>query len=169
MFLVARVTILGVLVLPLAEAAAQRGGGPPDLDRPRGFVTATLSDGEPISLFLEVAREIGLRERQRRDLMDIRRRLRKQNAPWVLRLDSLRRLAGFELGDRRNISRRDEDALQRFSVWARPVTDSIRLNNDVARAEARSLLDADQRRRMDSLLAPVEERPRRGARGRPGR
>ncbi len=169
MSLVPRVTILGLLVLPLAEAVAQRGGGPPNLDQPRGFVTASLSDGEPISLFLEIAREVRLRERQRKDLMDIRRRLRRQNAPWVARLDSLRRLAGFDLGERRNISQREEEALQRFSVWARPVTDSIRLNNDIARAEARSVLDADQRRRMDSLLAPVEERPRRSARGRPGR
>lgn len=139
--------------------AAQRGGNPPpDFDGPRGVMTATLSDGEPVSFFLEIGREIGLRERQRKDLMDIRRRLRAQNAPFVARLDSLRRLAGFELGERRSISRRDADALQRFSAWARPVTDSIRLNNDIARAEARQVLDPDQRRRMDSIAAWVEGR-----------
>lgn len=152
-------------MLPFAGVVqAQRGGSPPNFDGPRGFLTASLSDGEPVSFFLEISREIGLRDRQRRDLIELRRRLREQNKPFVARLDSLRRLAGFELGDRANVSRRDAEALERFTEWARPVTDSIRMNNDVARAEARTLLDADQRRRADSIALSLQDPPRRGRR-----
>jgi hypothetical protein len=82
-------------------------------------------------------------------------------------LDSLRELAGVDLGDRNGINQRDAEALRRFNAWARPVIDSIRLNNDAARAEARALLDPDQRTRLDSIAALDRRRPRRPGRRAP--
>ncbi|MGQ0650007.1 MAG: hypothetical protein ACT4P7_20855 [Gemmatimonadaceae bacterium] len=147
-------------------AAAQRGY-PPPFEGPRGFYTFDLSDGEPISFFLEVSREVGLRDDQKARLMEIRRRLRVQNGPHMVQLDSLRALAGIDLGDRNGINQRDSDALRRFNEWARPVIDSIRLNNDVARAEARTLLDGDQRSRLDSIARLDRAVVRRARRERP--
>lgn len=158
---------LALLAVP-APVTAQRGAAPP-FDGPRGFYTFDLATGEPISFFLEVSRELGLTDRQKHNLMDIRRRLRVQNADHMVQLDSLRELAGIDLGDRNGIGRRDAEALERFNGWARPVIDSIRVNNDVARAEARSILDLDQRKRLDSIVA-LDRRDvaRRRTRGRPG-
>jgi hypothetical protein len=148
-------------------AAAQRGAAPP-FEGPRGYVTVDLTDGEPISAFIEAARPLALSAPQLRRLMDIRRVLRGQNKPYMERLDSLRALAGLDLGARERIGRKDEEALQRFNTWARPSIDSIRMNNEVARAEARSLLLPEQRARMDSLLQASrarEGRPRQRPRG----
>jgi hypothetical protein len=131
---------------------AQRGAAPP-FEGPRGFYTFDLASGEPISFFLEVSREIGLTDAQKGKLMDVRRRLREVNAPHMRQLDSLRALAGIDLGDRNGINQRDAEALRRFNAWAAPVIDRIRVNNDLARAEARALLDADQRSRLDSIAA----------------
>ena len=148
------------------SGAAQRGAAPP-FEGPRGLYTFDLADGEPISFFLEVAHEIGLRDAQKSRLMDLRRRLRGQNAPHMEQLDSLRALAGIDLGDRNGVNQRDAEKLRRFNEWARPVIDSIRINNDVARAEARTLLDADQRKSLDSIAALDRRRERNPRRGRP--
>ena len=161
-----RLPFVALVLLPVAVAAQRGGGAAAPFEGPRGFYTFDLSDGEPISFFLEVSRELGLRDAQKDRLMDIRRRLRSQNAPYMDKLDSLRELAGIDLGDRGGISQRDADALRRFNQWARPVVDSIRQNNDVARAEARALLDIDQRTRLDSIAAADQRRGRRPARGR---
>jgi hypothetical protein len=141
---------------------------PPDFGDRGGPLRVELEVGEPVSLFLELARELHLREPQRKQLIEIRRRLRGQNQPYMERLDSLRLLTGVELGPRRRISREDEDALARFNTAARPTLDSIRVNNDIARAEAHAALDTDQRSRMDSIVKALEtDQPRRGRR-RPG-
>ncbi|MBK8248405.1 MAG: hypothetical protein IPK85_13510 [Gemmatimonadetes bacterium] len=141
-------------------AAAQRGAAP-SFEGPRGHMTLDLSDGEPVSAFIEAGRALDLTDAQRQRLMEIRRLLRLQNKPFMTRLDSLRELAGIDLGDRERLRRRDEEALQRFNTWARPFVDSIRVNNDVARSEARALLTVDQRRRFDSIaVAAREARPR---------
>ncbi len=158
--------VLGAVTLLCCLASrgqAQRGAAPA-FDGPRGYLTVDLSDGEPISAFIEISRALELTDTQKRRLMDIRRNLRVLNKPFMARLDSLRELAGVELGDRERIRRREAEALTRFNLWARPVVDSIRFNNDVARAEARGLLSADQRRRFDSIAVAG-----RDARGRPPR
>lgn len=144
-------------------AAAQRGAAPP-FEGPRGHMTVDLSDGEPVSAFIEAGRALDLTDAQKNRLMEIRRLLRVQNKPFMTRLDSLRELAGIDLGDRERMRRRDEEALQRFNTWARPFIDSIRVNNDAARAEALAALTVDQRRRFDSITVAA-----RAARPRPGR
>lgn len=153
-----RLVVAFAALVPCA-AAAQRGAAP-EFEGPRGFYTFDLADGEPISFFLEISREIGLSDAQKSQLMEIRRRLRLLNAPHMARLDSLRELAGIDLGDRNGINQRDMEALRRFDEWSRTVKDSIRFNNDVARAEARSLLAADQRTRLDSVAARDRDRTR---------
>jgi hypothetical protein len=158
------VTFLLVTFFPVA-ASAQRGAAPP-FEGPRGFYTFDLADGEPISFVLEVSHELALSENQRVHLMDIRRRLRETNAPYVARLDSLRSLAGIDLGDRNGINRKDAEALERFNRWARPAMDAMRVNNDVARSDARRVLDSDQRRRLDSIVRDDEEYMRNARRRR---
>lgn len=162
------VTVAFLCTWVAGAAQAQRGAAPP-FEGPRGFYTFDLADGEPISFFLEVSHELALNENQRRHLMDIRRRLRETNAPFVARLDSLRSLAGIDLGDRNGINQKDAEALARFNRWARPAMDAMRVNNDIARADARRVLDADQRRRLDSISREDAaimraERRRRGGR-----
>jgi hypothetical protein len=152
---------LGVLLF--AVPALAQSGRPEGM---RGPMTVDLSDGEPISFFLEISREIGLNDAQRARLMDMRRRLRAQNAPFMKQLDSLRSLAGVELGETGGLTASDREALERFRVWARPVVDSIRVNNDLAQAEARTLLDAAQRALADSIA--TEGRQRQPVRRRPG-
>lgn len=161
------VLAIALIVLP-AALPAQRGAAPP-FDGPRGFYTFDLADGEPVSFYLELSHELGLSEGQRRRLIEVRRRLREQNKPYMARLDSLRDLAGIDLGDKNGINRKDAEALQRFNAWARPVIDSVRLNNDLARAEARSTLDTDQRTRADSIARADAARMRRGRPRRPVR
>lgn len=159
------IVTLALLVTFPVTALAQRGAAPP-FEGPRGFYTFDLADGEPISFFLEVSHELGLSENQRRHLMDIRRRLRETNAPFVARLDTLRSLAGIDLGDRNGINRKDTEALERFNRWARPSMDAMRVNNDLARTDARRVLDADQRRRLDSIARGDEARMRNARRRR---
>ena len=145
----------------LASTAAAQRGAAPSFEGPRGHLTVDLSDGEPVSAFIEAGRVLDLSDVQKRRLMDIRRNLRVQNKPYMSTLDSLRELAGVNLGERERIRRRDEEALQRFNTWAKPFIDSIRVNNDVARVEARSVLSVDQRRRFDSIATAARAvRPR---------
>lgn len=163
------IVTLAFLVTWLPVAAESQRGAAPAFEGPRGFYTFDLADGEPISFFLEVSHELALSENQRRHLIDIRRRLRETNAPFVARLDSLRSLAGIDLGDRNGINQKDAEALERFNRWARPFVDAMRVNNDVARADARRVLDVDQRRRLDSISRDDEERMRNARRRRGGR
>jgi hypothetical protein len=149
------------LALPV-EAMSQRPD--PAFEGPRGVVSFTMSDGEPISFFLEWSRVLDLTSEQKMRLIEIRRRLRKRNEPWTSKLDSLRDLAGVDLGERARLTARDREALARFDAWSKPVIDSIRVNNDAARAEARLLLDNLQRARSDSILALPRDRPRNAER-----
>ena len=160
-----RPTVFLVLLALVPGFAVAQGVGPPPPGGPRGYYMVDLSDGEPISGFIEASRRLGLSEAQKKRLMDIRRALRDQNRPHMVRLDSLRALAGLELGATDRIRRRDREALERFTAWSRPVVDSIRVNNDVARSEARGVLTIVQRQRFDSLAAaartPARGNPRR--------
>jgi hypothetical protein len=99
--------------------------------------------------------------------MEIRRRLRQRNAPWTSKMDSLRELAGVDMGERARLTARDREALARFEEWSKPVVDSIRVNNDASRAEARLLLFDDQRRRADSILSLPRDRRSRDSQRRP--
>lgn len=128
----------------------------------RGPRNLSLSDGEPISFFLELSRELDLTDAQRTGLIDIRRRLRIENAPLVKSLDSLARVSGVELGDKPRLTSEDLRALEKFRTISAPVTDAIRVNNEAARAEARVLLADTQRVKMDSITTAVRGRGRRG-------
>ena len=114
----------------------------------------SLSDGEPISYLLEHSSLLELSDRQKMTLMDVRRRLRRQTAVFMQKLDSIRALVGLPLGSPLRTS--DREALERFQTLSQPVIDSIRVHNDAARAEARFLLDSAQLVRLDSLV--VSER-----------
>lgn len=153
------VATLGV-ALP-AIARAQRGA--PPFDGPRGALSFQLSDGEPVSFYLEWARELEVTDDQRAQLIEVRRKLRVANAPFMRQLDSLRQAAGLEMGERGGgrINERDAEALKRFNEWARPVTDSIKFNNDGARSDIRTILQPLQLARADSLF-----RANRDVRGR---
>jgi len=160
--------LASTLMLLPAAALAQRGGGSPPFDGPRGAFAFELSDGEPVSFYLEWARVLELSERQKSGLIEIRRKLRGQNAPFMRQLDSLRAAAGVNMETRGRMGPRDEEALRRFREWSAPVTDSIRLNNDGARREIRALLDEPQLIKADSLNREMQG-PGRGRRpeGRP--
>ncbi len=149
-----------------APLLAQRGQGE-GFEGPRGAVTLDLSSGEPISFYLEISRELGLSEDQKTRLMNMRRRLRVQNGPYMKQLDSLRDLAGVELGERGRLTSDDREALERFRTWSRPVIDSIRVNNDLARREVQAMLDERQRATADSLYSGLlRRRPGTGTSGR---
>jgi hypothetical protein len=152
---------LGAASLLPRPSFAQR---PPEFfGQGRGFAFE-LSMGEPISWFLEHSHELELEDAQRTNLIAIRRRLRQVNAPWMDKLDSLRRVAGVELDERPRLSADDVKALERFEKLANEthVIDSIRVNNDAARAEARLLLTDSQRATADSLAS--DDRRRSGER-----
>ncbi|MGQ0766651.1 MAG: Spy/CpxP family protein refolding chaperone, partial [Gemmatimonadota bacterium] len=146
-----RLTLASLLSAMPLTTGAQRPD--PAFEGPRGLVALAMTDGEPISFFLEWSRVLDLTEEQKSGLMDIRRRLRSRNAHLVGKLDSLRELAGVELSERTRLSAEDREALARFQAWSQPTIDSVRLNNDAARLEARSLLAEDQRARADSIIA----------------
>jgi hypothetical protein len=153
-----------LLGVPVA-AAAQRGGGAPPFYGPRGAYSFELSDGEPVSFYLEWSRVLQLSEEQREGLIEVRRKLRVQNAPFMQQLDSLRERAGVNMSERGRLTEEDREALKRFNDWAAPVIDSIRLNNDGARREIRALLDARQMAKADSVQQAMRDpRTRRPAR-----
>jgi len=168
------VTMTVAFLLPWASLGAQRGGASPPFDGPRGAFSFELSDGEPVSFYLEWSRMLELTEPQKSALIEIRRRLRVQNAPFMQQLDSLRELAGIDMSTRGRLSERDRESFQRFQQWAAPVIDSIRVNDEGARREIRGVLDARQLARADSVQAELREqrdpRSRRGrGEGRPDR
>lgn len=156
------VLVSTILLLP-ASALAQRGGASPPFDGPRGAFAFELSDGEPVSFYLEWGRVLELSDPQKAGLIEIRRKLRLQNAPFMRQLDSLREAAGVNMETRGRLGPRDQEALRRFEVWAAPVTDSIRVNNDGARREIRALLAEPQLIKADSLNREMQEQ-RRGRR-----
>jgi Spy/CpxP family protein refolding chaperone len=143
--------VLTSLAVPVAAAHAQRGGGAPPYGGPRPEFSFDMSDGEPVSFYMEWSRVLELTPEQKTGLIDIRRRLRVRNAPFMRQLDSLREVAGIDLTARRRMTEEDREALRRFQLWAAPVIDSVRLNNDGARREIRALLDERQVARADSL------------------
>ena len=147
------------IALP-AAVRAQRPGGTPDavVARPPGL---SMTDGEPISFVLEHSRELDLSDMQRMGLVNIRRRLRVANDPHMKQLDSLREYLGLTLEPRpRGLSEEERKKLERFQQLARPIADSIKVNNDAASVQARSLLDSAQVFRLDSLIVS-ERSPRR--------
>lgn len=155
-----RILLATLASLLPAVAAAQRGGGSPPFDGPRGAFAFALSDGEPVSFYLEWARVLELSEGQKSGLIEIRRKLRAQNAPFMRQLDSLREAAGVNMETRGRLGPRDEEALRRFREWSAPVTDSIRLNNDGARREIRALLGEARMLKADSLNREMQEQRR---------
>jgi hypothetical protein len=122
-----------------------------------------MSDGEPISFILEHAQMLDLVDSQRINLMAIRRRLRGANEPYMKQLDSLRQMIGLSLEPRaRGLTDEDRKKIQRFEQMSQPITDSIRINNDAARLQARAMLDSVQVVALDSLV--VRERGTIGGR-----
>ncbi|HEX9563639.1 MAG TPA: hypothetical protein VF981_06700 [Gemmatimonadaceae bacterium] len=159
------VILTGVLVAVTATAsipaqtpsAGRRGAAPLGL---------AMSDGEPISFVLEHSGILDLTDPQRTALMNIRRVLRRVNAPFMERLDSLRELVGISMEPRR-LGGEDREKLARLDSLAKPIKDSIRVNNDAANLQARSVLDSAQIVRLDSII--VDERGAADGRGRPPR
>jgi hypothetical protein len=121
-----------------------------------------LSDGEPISWFLEWSQPLKLTPEQKTSLISIRRRLRGDNDRFMERLDSVATAVGLTLGERNARMTADErEALARFNKLTQPTRDSIRANNTLARAEALTLLTSAQTARLDSIMA-LFQRDRRG-------
>lgn len=161
------VPIVAALLVVPAAASAQRGGGAPPFSGPRGAYAFELSDGEPVSFYLEWSRVLQLSDEQKEGLIEIRRKLRVQNDPFMRQLDSLREAAGVSMMERPRLTEEDRQALQRFNLWAAPVMDSIRLNNDGARREIGALLEARQMARGDSLRQAMRDPRGRRPDGRP--
>lgn len=141
-------TVVLLLMIPCQltaqfRRAQQRTGSPP--------VFFALSDGEPISYYLEIAREIQLSEQQRVRLIEIRRLLRLQNSRFMRRLETLRDLAGIDVSDKRKFTEKDAIAIQRFNAWSLVTRDSIRQNNEIAHRETYQVLTISQRQRADSI------------------
>ncbi len=154
----ALVALMAPLMLPaqiMPARVIRRGGG------------VAMSDGEPISFFLEHSREIELTDAQRDTMMAIRRRLRVQNQPWTRQLDSLRDALGIDLESPGRISDKERERFERFQKLSAPIADSMRVNNDAARAEAWAMLADNQRRKVDSLVKEDREGRGRDRRGPP--
>lgn len=109
---------------------------------------------EPISAILEFASLLDLADSQRTQLIDLRRRLRAANAGHLRSLDSLRQALSIntEPGPR-GLSEEDRRQLSRYDELGRPFMDSLRVNNEAARASAVLMLDTAQVRKLDSLSA----------------
>jgi hypothetical protein len=127
-----------------------------------------MSDGEPISFVLEHSSELDLTDGQRMNLINIRRRVRSNNEPFMRQLDSLRELVGLSFEPRpRGLDDDDRKKLQRFEELSKPITDSVKVINDAANLQMRALLDSAQIVRLDSLV--VSERGTIGGRRPPTR
>jgi hypothetical protein len=124
--------------------------------------TLSMSDGEPISFVLEHAQDLDLSDRQRTGLITIRRRLRIMNESFMKQLDSLREYVGLNFEPRpRGLSDEDRKKLQKFEQLSQPITDSIKVNNEAARVEARGMLDSVQVVRLDSIVVAARGGARR--------
>lgn len=158
-----RLSILVLSLLMAAPMAASAQVMPAQVVRRSGANGLAMSDGEPISFILEHAQVLDLVDSQRTNLMGIRRKLRVANESYMKQIDSLRESLGISLEPRaRGLSDEDRKKLQRLEQLSQPITDSIRINNDAARLQARSLLDSVQVARLDSLT--VRERGTIGGR-----
>jgi hypothetical protein len=156
-----RLAILISSLLLAAPAALSAQGMPAEVRRPMGAVA--INDGEPISFVLENAQVIDLRDDQRITLMAIRRRLRAANGLYMKQLDSLREMLGIDMEARpRGMSDEDRKRFQRFEALSQPITDSIKVNNDAAKLQAREVLDSVQVAKLDSIAT-------RGRAGAPSR
>lgn len=155
-------TLLTVSILSL-PAALPAQVMPAQVVRRGAANGMAMSDGEPISFILEHAQVLDLVDSQRVGLMSIRRKLRAANDPYMKQLDSLREFLGLSLEPRpRGLNDDDRKQLQKFEQMSQPITDSIRINNDAARMQARAMLDSVQVVRLDSLV--VRERGTIGGR-----
>jgi hypothetical protein len=134
----------------------------------RGQYTFDLSDGEPISWFLEYSEQLKLKPEQKTSLIAIRRRLRAENERFMTRLDSAASAVGLTLGEVTRLTPDERMALERFNKVTQPTRDSIRVNNDVARAEALTLLTSVQQTRLDSLVLELRRDRGRGPQRRRG-
>jgi hypothetical protein len=151
-----RLTCLLVLLLPATVPAQVAPASV--VSRGVGVGGLAMSDGEPISFFLEHAQELDLTEAQRTALFDIRRKLRVGNGPFMKQLDSLREFVGLSLEQKsRGMTIEDRNKLQRFEQLAQPVADSIKVYNDAANRQARALLDSVQVVRLDSIAVRERE------------
>ena len=158
-----RLVLVALAVLLTAPVASFAQVMPATVVRRGGANGLAMSDGEPISFILEHAQVLDLVDSQRVSLMSIRRRLRAANDPYMKQLDSLRDELGISLEPRpRGLSDDDRKKLQRLEQISQHIADSIRVNNDAARIQARSLLDSVQVARLDSLT--VRERGTIGGR-----
>jgi hypothetical protein len=158
-----RLTLLSALFLLALPAALPAQVMPSTVVRRGGAGGLAMSDGEPISFMLEHAQVLDLVDSQRTNLMSIRRRLRAANAPHMKQLDSLREMLGISLEPRpRGLTDEDRQKLQRLEELSRPITDSIKVNNDAANLQARAVLDSAQVVSLDSLV--VRERGTIGGR-----
>lgn len=158
-----RLSILILTILLAAPFTASAQVMPAQVVRRGGANGLAMSDGEPISFILEHAQVLDLVDSQRTNLMAIRRLLRAANESYMKQIDSLRESLGISLEPRaRGLSDEDRKKLQRLEQLSQPITDSIRINNDAARLQARSLLDSVQVTRLDSLT--VRERGTIGGR-----
>lgn len=152
--------VLFAVALPAALPAQIM---PAQVIRRGGANGLEMSDGEPISFILEHSQLLDIVDSQRVSLIALRRRLRGANAPFMRQLDSLREYLGLSLEPRaRGLSDEDRKKIQRFEQLSQPIADSIRINNDAARLQARTLLDSIQVVRLDSLI--VRERGTIGGR-----
>ena len=158
-----RFAILVLSSLMAAPVASLAQVMPAQVVRRGGANGLALSDGEPISFILEHAQILDLVDSQRTSLMSIRRRLRSANDPYLRQIDSLREMLGISLEPRaRGLTDEDRKKLQRLEQMSQPIQDSIRINNDAARLQARGMLDSAQVARLDSIT--VRERGTIGGR-----
>jgi hypothetical protein len=154
------VGVIGLLSTPLLLGAQMTAVNPAS-GRGGGY-SFDLSDGEPISWFLEFSQQLKLTPEQKTSLISIRRRLRAENEPYMERLDSVAEAVGLTLGEPLGrLTANEREALARFNTLTQPTRDSIKANNDVARAEALTLLTGAQTARLDSLMNLLR-RDRRG-------
>ncbi len=127
-----------------------------------GAYSFELSDGEPISWFLEHSQPLKLTPDQKTSLIAIRRRLRSDNDRFMTRLDSVATAVGLTIGERPRLTPDERLALERFNKITQPTRDSIRANNTLARTEALTLLSSTQQTRLDSLMTVLQRDRGRG-------
>ena len=141
---------------PCYVSAQSTGAVVQPLGNNRGAYSFELSDGEPISWFLEYSEPLKLTPDQKTSLIAIRRRLRSDNDRFMTRLDSVATAVGLTIGDRPRMTPDERLALERFNNVTQPTRDSIRANNTLARTEALTLLNSVQQTRLDSLISVMQ-------------
>ena len=153
---------------PCFVTAQSTGAQVQPLGNNPGGYSFDLSDGEPISWFLEYSQPLKLTPDQKTTLIAIRRRLRNDNERFMTRLDSVATAVGLTLGDRPRLTPDERLALERFNRITQPTRDSIRTNNTIARSEALTLLTSAQQTRLDSLITLMQRERGRGSQRRRG-